>query len=111
MQDGCHNHRLPGLVHFVNDAIRKTVRIAPTDVFVRMTAGIEQGIFFERVPNPDDFFHELHTQSGLSGFIPDRSCNILRGINCRLNDRRRHIPPHIKFVLESPSHLSTYRSF
>ncbi len=72
VQDGCHNHRLPGFICFINDAIRKAVWITPTDVFVRMTGGIEQGIFRECVPNPDDFFHELHAQSGLPGFIPSR---------------------------------------
>ncbi len=53
VQDCRHNHRLPGLDHFVNDAIRKAIRVTPAKIFARMTAGIEQGIFRERVPDQD----------------------------------------------------------
>ena len=90
MQDCRHNHRLPGLDHFVNDAIRKAVWVTPANVLVRMAAGVEQGIFRERVPDTDDFLHELHAQPGLPGFISNRRFgNVL--LNFGSND---HPPVH-----------------
>jgi hypothetical protein len=61
---GDHN-QVFGFQDFVNDAIRKSFRVTPADVFAQITAGIEQRVFRERIPDLNDFLDEFSTKPGL----------------------------------------------
>ncbi len=62
----CGNHnRMFRFQNFVDDAIRKSFRVTPADIFARMTAGVEQRIFRERIPDPNDFFDKFRAQTRL----------------------------------------------
>jgi hypothetical protein len=65
VQNCGHHDRMFRFQNFVNDAVGKSFRVTPADVLARMTAGIEQRIFRDRIPNLDDFLHKFHTKPGL----------------------------------------------
>jgi hypothetical protein len=74
MQHRGHSYTSFRLVHFVKDTVRKTLWVTPPDVFGRVTPGIEQRIFGQRIPHADDFLHKLRAQSRPPGLVPIGRC-------------------------------------
>jgi len=72
VQHGCHLYCLRGLMDFVDHPVGKALGITPADVFDRMSAAVEQRVFRQRIPDPDDFLDKLRAQSGLPAFLPVR---------------------------------------
>ena len=71
MQNCRHNHDVLSLKDLVDNAIRKAFRVAPANILSRVAAGVQQGIFFQRVPNPDDLLHEFGSQPRLPRLLPN----------------------------------------
>jgi hypothetical protein len=65
VQNCRYHNRMFRFQDFVDDAVGKSFWVTPADVFARMTAGIEQRIFRQCIPDLNDFLDEFRTQSGL----------------------------------------------
>lgn len=70
MQNGGYSHDVIRLVHFVYDAVREMIGIAPANVQRGMSSTLEQGILRQSIPNTDDLLNELCSQSRLASFVP-----------------------------------------
>jgi hypothetical protein len=91
VQYGRHSHSLFRFIDFVNHAVGKVVRIAPTNIPRGMMARVQKGIRYQGIPHFDQLLRELRPQSGLSGFVLlGRFSDVL------LNFRRE---------LDAPAHL------
>ena len=56
--------------HFVNYAIRKTPRIAPTNVFARMSTTMQQGIDRKFVEHIQELFDKSVAKIFAAAFVP-----------------------------------------
>lgn|GEM_PF-5840811 len=65
-----HHDELCRLIHFVNNPVRKTLWITPSNIFTRMTPTVKQWIFCQRLKNGDHFFDKFLPQLLLSGTVP-----------------------------------------
>ena len=75
-------------IHFVDYAIGKTIRVAPSDIFGGMSTTIEKRVLSQGIPYVDNFLDELGAKSRLTAFVP--AC---RFDNISLNLGRKLEPP------------------
>ena len=64
VENSCHNDDFIRLVNFIDNAIGKTFGITPTNILLRMSARIEQGIFRQRIPNVKHSINEICPSPG-----------------------------------------------
>lgn len=58
------------LNHFVNYAIRETLRISPANVLARMSPAMKQRIYCEFIENSQEFFDESISKTFAVAVIP-----------------------------------------
>lgn len=53
------------LIDFVNDTVRKTVWVAPANVFSWMATAVKEWVLFQRVPDMNYLFNKFSAKSRL----------------------------------------------